>query len=83
MPALAVDAERGGFAGSGMGTGTGCESFGGEGSGDKIRTGAVTVMGSGTLYSGGSVIPGALPPPSPVVVVVLGEGEWRLPVVRL
>ena len=65
VPTLATDTGRGGIAGSGVGTGTGCESFGGEGSGDGIRTGVVTTMGFNTLSSGGSVIPGALPPPPP------------------
>ena len=67
VPTLATDTGRGGFAGSGVGMGTGCETVGGggDGSGDGISTGVVTVMGFRTLSSGGSVTPGALPPPHP------------------
>lgn len=92
VPTLATDTGRGGRAGPGVGTGTGCEGPGGESSGDGIRTGVVTGIGFSTLSSGGSVTPGALPPAPPplvlggavaVAVVVLGGGEWRLLVVRL
>jgi len=76
VPTLATDTGLTGIVGSGVGAATGCENFG-EASGDGIRRGVVTVMGFSTLSSGGSVIPGALPPPLPpgalggaVVVVV-------------
>lgn len=65
VPTLATDTGRAGIVGSGVGTGTGCENFGGERSGDGICRGEVTGMGFSTLSSGGFVIPGALPPPPP------------------
>jgi hypothetical protein len=65
VPTLATDTGRGGNAGSGVGTGTGCEIFCEGSSGDGMRTGVVTVMGFNGPPSGGSVNPGALPPPPP------------------
>lgn len=94
VPTLATDTGRVGIVGPGVGMGTGCDIFCGEGSGVGIRRGVVTGIGFNTLSSGGSVIPGALPPtPAPFMLggavaavaagVVLGGGEGRLLVVRL